>query len=202
MRILHVTDIHCNLDNLEEIIEREHGSYDLVAITGDICCDSRLTRILRSAGAKVFAVTGNMDDTHIARILRDNDWLLDGRVAVIGDVVLAGVGGLQPIQDIERLRALLPRTLTPRHKLLVLAHHPIHGHLDKTFMGVHAGLYEARRFVEEFKPLVYMHGHIHEARGIDRYGETLLVNPGPAAQGYYALVVVEDGEAKAELRSL
>ena len=202
MLILHVTDIHCHLDNLEAILEAEEG-YDVIAVTGDICCDSKLRKILGTRGAKVLAVTGNMDDTYIARLLRDYGWLLDGRVEVIGRFVFAGIGGLQPIQNLSQVEKHL-EALRREHKLvIVLAHHPVHGKLDRTYSGVHAGLYETRSFVERVKPIAYLHGHIHEARGIDMLGETLLVNPGPAAYGYYALVeITEDGRARAELKRI
>ncbi len=203
MRILHVTDVHCRLDNLEAILEAEQG-YDIIAVTGDICCDSRLRRILGGRGARVYAVTGNMDDTHIARLLSDYGWLLDGRVAVHGDYVFAGIGGLQPLQNIEAVKRLLEQhgLVGGGRVLIVLAHHPVHGKLDTTFMGTHAGLYETRRLVEELHPRLYMHGHIHEARGVDRLGETILVNPGPAANGYYALIEVDRDDVRVELRRL
>ncbi len=201
MRILHVSDVHCRLDNLEEVLEREEG-YDVIAVTGDICCNSRLTRILRAAPARVLAVTGNMDDLHIARILRDNGWLLDGRVEVYGRYVFAGIGGLQTIQNLESVERQLSGIDMKGKTLIVLAHHPVHGKLDRTYLGVHAGLYETRAFVERHQPRVYMHGHIHEARGVDRLGETLLVNPGPLANGYYALVEVDEDDARAELRRI
>lgn len=201
MRILHVSDIHCRLENLEEVLEREKD-YDIVAITGDICCNSRLTRMLRSAPARILAVTGNMDDMHIARILRDNGWLLDGRIEVYGRYVFAGIGGLQAVQNIEALEKQLNSMDLKGKLLVVLAHHPVHGKLDRTYLGVHAGLYETRAFVEKYRPLVYMHGHIHEARGIDRLGETLLVNPGPLANGYYAVIEIDEDGARAELRRL
>ena len=201
MRILHVTDVHCRLDMLEEILDAEEG-YDIIALTGDICCDSRLKRLLGGRGARVYAVSGNMDDTHIIRLLRDYGWLLDGRVAVHGDLVFAGIGGSQPLQNIEAVSRLLEEhgLVGSGHTLIVLAHHPVHGKLDVTFLGVHAGLYETRAFVERYKPRLYMHGHIHEARGVDRLGDTVLVNPGPAAQGNYAWIEVYRDDVRVELR--
>ncbi len=199
MHILHVSDIHCNLDALEAVIEKYGRDTDLIAITGDICCNGRLVRTLKRAALKVKAVTGNMDDLHIARILRDNNWLLDGRIEVYSDngTAIAGIGGLQPLQDLKRVAADLSRVTYNR--LLILSHYPAHGFLDITYSGVHAGLYELREFIEEFKPIIFMHGHIHEARGIARYGATLIVNPGPLAEGYYAIVEVGADEAEAKL---
>ncbi len=36
-------------------------------------------------------------------------------------------------------------------------------------------------------------GHIHEAKGIDKIGNTLIINPGAARDGHYATIEI-DGE--------
>ncbi|MBS7654873.1 metallophosphoesterase, partial [Candidatus Bathyarchaeota archaeon] len=45
----------------------------------------------------------------------------------------------------------------------------------------------------EYKPALTLCGHIHEAKGADKIGETLIVNPGPSKQGNYAIIDVLDG---------
>jgi len=35
-----------------------------------------------------------------------------------------------------------------------------------------------RTFVEKHQPLLGLHGHIHECKGVDRIGRTLIINPG------------------------
>jgi hypothetical protein len=42
-------------------------------------------------------------------------------------------------------------------------------------------------FIEKVKPLINIHGHIHENRGIDRIGKTLLINPGAVVDGRGAI---------------
>ncbi|MGN6377878.1 MAG: metallophosphoesterase family protein, partial [Gaiellales bacterium] len=37
-----------------------------------------------------------------------------------------------------------------------------------------------RQAIEEFRPGLTLHGHIHEARGHTRIGDTLCINPGSA----------------------
>ncbi|MEM4160976.1 MAG: metallophosphoesterase family protein, partial [Thermoplasmata archaeon] len=54
------------------------------------------------------------------------------------------------------------------------------------------------RIVQEKKPVAVLCGHIHEAAGIERiFGNTLVVNPGPAKHGRYALVEVEGRNVEA-----
>jgi len=43
---------------------------------------------------------------------------------------------------------------------------------------VNVGSRSVRRFLEEYKPLVGLHGHIHESAGYDKVGETIVFNPG------------------------
>jgi hypothetical protein len=50
-----------------------------------------------------------------------------------------------------------------------------------------------RSFIEERQPDVVVCGHIHEARGMDRLGKSVLVNCGPAGKGYYVSLVIDRG---------
>ncbi len=43
---------------------------------------------------------------------------------------------------------------------------------------VPVGSTAVRRIIEERKPLLSLHGHIHEAKGVARIGKTLCINPG------------------------
>jgi uncharacterized protein len=40
------------------------------------------------------------------------------------------------------------------------------------------GSHAVREIIEEYQPLVGLHGHIHESRGMTRLGRTLCINPG------------------------
>ncbi|MEM2074066.1 MAG: metallophosphoesterase [Nitrososphaeria archaeon] len=43
---------------------------------------------------------------------------------------------------------------------------------------IHVGSVSVRRAIEKFQPKISFHGHIHESRGVDRIGSTLIFNPG------------------------
>jgi Icc-related predicted phosphoesterase len=43
---------------------------------------------------------------------------------------------------------------------------------------IHVGSRSVRQVIEEHKPLLGLHGHIHEARGFVKLGRTLCINPG------------------------
>jgi Icc-related predicted phosphoesterase len=40
------------------------------------------------------------------------------------------------------------------------------------------GSHAVRQIIEEYQPVLAVHGHIHESRGETRIGRTLVVNPG------------------------
>lgn len=42
----------------------------------------------------------------------------------------------------------------------------------------HVGSKAVRKIIEKYKPLIGLHGHIHESGGEDRVGSTVVVNPG------------------------
>jgi len=71
----------------------------------------------------------------------------------------------------------------------VVAHSPpIYTKLDVAYFGGHVGSPSLRRFIEQNQPSVVFCGHIHEARGIDYIGDTLVANIGPARHDYCAIV--------------
>jgi hypothetical protein len=50
------------------------------------------------------------------------------------------------------------------------------------------GSYSVREFVKRVKPKLVLCGHIHEAVGVDKIGDAMVVNPGPVRQGQCALI--------------
>jgi uncharacterized protein len=57
---------------------------------------------------------------------------------------------------------------------------------------VHVGSSAVRALVERYRPILSLHGHIHESKGIDKIGPTTCVNPGSAySEGVIDGAVVE-----------
>jgi hypothetical protein len=75
--------------------------------------------------------------------------------------------------------------------LIVLTHTPPNGtYADMRHMR-HVGSSSFISFLYEYKPLLWICGHIHEGRSIQAEDRTLIINPGPAAHGSYALIAFE-----------
>jgi len=108
----------------------------------------------------------------------------------------------------NRLEALVPLVSGNWRKVVCNFHCPPYGtrldlapKLDKNLRPVyHLGIPEfanvgstsVRKFLEKYQPLVSLHGHIHEASGIEQIGRTTTFNPGSEyTSGVLKAIVVE-----------
>jgi hypothetical protein len=103
---------------------------------------------------------------------------------------------MTPFESTEReIEETLQRAVKDcRSQKLVLVSHapPKNTSVDFTRSGTHAGSSAIRSFIETAQPVLAVCGHIHEARGTDRIGRTIVVNPGPAQNWFYSLVELSD----------
>jgi Icc-related predicted phosphoesterase len=81
---------------------------------------------------------------------------------------------------------------------LLMVHAPSKGHLDKTATSVDLGSQAIADIVSKYSSPLVISAHIHEARGVEREGNTTYVNPGPASRGYAAVIDLND-EIKVDL---
>ncbi|GAB6946005.1 metallophosphoesterase [Vulcanisaeta sp. JCM 16161] len=188
VKILHISDVHGDryyVDSIGGVMKY----VNVVVVSGDFE-DPEVLDTLSSYGRPVYAVMGNMDPYGIRS--RIQKYLIEGRVVSIESFYLAGY----PI-NIEGIKDLGPR-------LILVSHYPPYGtNVDKAWSGAHIGSRSIRKLVEDVKPLAILCGHVHESRGIDRLGNTVIVNPGPLFNGYYAIVSInDDGTVNAELNKL
>ncbi|ABP94947.1 metallophosphoesterase [Metallosphaera sedula] len=64
----------------------------------------------------------------------------------------------------------------------------------------HVGSVSVRKVIEEEQPLLGLHGHIHESRGFDKLGRSLVLNPGSEHNEgilHAAYIILEKGKIKA-----
>ena len=168
------------------------------------------TERLSASGTPLYLIPGNDDPYEIDPLLEqvagvinaDNSVvrLPDGR-ELIGFASSNPTPWLTPRElqeeDIEQqLRALVERAEAP-HSAVLMTHVPPHGStldtvplLDAQLRPVMAGggvvevpcgSTAVRRVIEEFQPVLTIHGHVHESPGHVRVGSTLCVNAGSEA---------------------
>ena len=146
-------------------------------------------------------VPGNCDLSSFLEEKIENALNLHASCVRIKDVAFIGVGGA-PSSYLKTPLVFPENWITEslnsgfglcssQKKLIVLSHTPpFNTKIDLAYMSSHIGSRSVRRFVEEKKPLAVFCGHVHESPGFDYIGETLVINPGPAKKGNYALAEI------------
>lgn len=197
MRLLIVSDVHDAIRHIKSL----RGSYDAVIAAGDFTYRRSLEAAVEALEelakiAPVYFVPGNTDPPQLATYETSMIKPLHGRTHMVGPYPAGGAGGSlrTPFDDLfhvteEELQRVL-ESLSPTPRILV-THNPPKGHLDRVGGIKPVGSLAVRSYIERVQPILSIHGHIHEDRGIDLLGETILVNPGPLKDGYYAEALLD-----------
>ena len=182
---------------------------------------------LAEQGVKCYAAPGNDDAFFIDELLADSGAieLLEGRVVNVDGVEMLTTGWSNETPwKTERetseseLRAMImemiDRLERPENAIFNI-HVPPHGtaldqcpKLDEDLRPVSsggnpvmtsAGSTAVRELIETYQPLLGLHGHIHEGRGIARIDRTVCVNPGSNySEGVLngSLIRLKEGEVR------
>jgi Icc-related predicted phosphoesterase len=180
---------------------------------------------LGGTGIRVFVCPGNDDQLEVDEVVANAKTveLGEGRVVDIGDYQMASSGWAnrtpwdtyrEEDEDVllERFeRMLADLSADPERTIFNLHCPPYNTGLDEApqltaemdlkdagHSTVPVGSKAVRQVIERHQPALSLHGHIHEARGTHRLGNTLCINPGSTyEQGQLLGVVVDlDGKKK------
>ena len=161
---------------------------------------------LKPQGVTCFISLGNDDEPTVEEAMRKSDWVVcpEGRVIeVCGyEMVSWGWSNRTPWnspreQDEDELEAAISpmaKQLEHPESALFNLHCPPKGsgldlapEIDESFKPVvrggevnmiPVGSEAVRRMIDEFQPLVGLHGHVHDSRATRKIGRTLCINPG------------------------
>ena len=217
MKILIISDAHGNVENIEKLSEQAKNA-DLVLFGGDFakfnCPETgkpALEALVKNSDS-IFAVLGNCDEPDFISEIKDG-------------LVLAGSGGgskfsgdtpferteEELVQDFDVIKNSLSQIADDDGKcssLVLIMHNPPKDTKTDVIPGdIHVGSQKLREFIESTQPVLVVTGHIHESAGIDKIGDSTVINPGALMEGKYALAELEKTDGKwvvksAELRSL
>jgi len=219
MKILVLGDIHEQTANLEPLAS-ELEAADLVVVHGDLTngggkerARDILERIRAHGGDPLLAQPGNMDHREATDWFAEQGIDLHGRGRRYDDLAILGVGGSNPTpfgtptefseEEIERFLAAASGEAGDAAHTILVSHAPPRGtSIDLVGGDKHVGSEAVRRFIEEHRPAVCVSGHIHEARGEDRIGETSVFNTGMLSAGGYVWIEPGPGGLRAELRTV
>lgn len=220
MKVLQVSDIHGSYSTAERIAKTvKLGRYDAVFVVGDVTNfgtveeAQRILEIIGSGGAPVYFVAGNCDPKELLEFEPGLERMfnLNLKSARMGDYDLYGLGGsgLTPSRSTwieyteEELREILSSLDVKGSRSLFITHSPPYNVRCDEVGGRHIGSRAIREFVESHEGILLVScGHVHEARSIDRLGMALVVNAGPARDGYCAEITLEGDHVDAELSML
>ncbi|MDD4484217.1 MAG: metallophosphoesterase [Methanoregula sp.] len=194
--VLLLADLHGQFGKIDSFLELNP---EAVFIAGDITnmgpvdtVDDVLSRI----DVPCFAVPGNCDPKEILDTLEHSDAVcLHGSAMNLGKMTLVGVGGSNPTpfntpfeltdkQIDDLLTGAMAKMEKTVHNVLI-CHAPPYDTLDVA-NGEHVGSQSLARHINDFDLICC--AHIHEQRGVKEVGGTKIVNPGPAMDGYCAML--------------
>ena len=230
MKLLVISDLHAHndvLDKMDSLFEQA----DAVVFGGDFAeCFKPETgkEALERLCAKhenIFAVLGNCDNEDFMEELEEQDICVEKALVFHEGLAFAGSGGGtkftgktefereedECLSDFDIVVNSVEQSGDPSlwQSLILISHNPPVGEKIDSFDGEHhAGSQKFTDFIKANKPLAVVCGHIHEGAGIEKIGDTVVINPGSLgeAQTYAWLELSKTGDAwkveKAEMCKL
>lgn len=224
MKILIISDAHGNVENIEKLSEQAKNA-DLVFFGGDFakfnCPETgkpALEALLKNSGS-IFAVLGNCDEPDFISEIEDADICVQKSMFFKDGLVIAGSGGGSKfsgdtpfertedelVQDFDVIKNSLSQIADDDGKcsslVLIMHNPPKDTKTDVIPGGIHVGSQKLREFIENVQPVLVVTGHIHESAGIDKIGESTVINPGALMEGKYALAELKKTAGKWVVKS-
>ena len=187
-RILAAGDFHGDSSAAKKLAEKAYKeNVDLVVLTGDITGIIETNNLLKpfiEKGKKVVFVPGNWDSSETANFLTKlygvenigNHYVKSGNVGIFGIGSPDWQLNLNEKKTFDKLKKDFDKIKDLEKKIMV-SH--IHSAGTKSeFSGV-PGSTAIRKAINEFKPDLFISGHIHEAEGLqETIGKTKIINVG------------------------
>ncbi len=193
MKILVLSDIHSQVEKLAEIRQNIPTEVDTALILGDLTNygDKHPKEIIDIIGLeKFYAIPGNLDDWRTLDELEELGVSIHGKKVRFGEVTLIGFGGGleghtgRILNNEEKIYTTLENILEGEEHVILATHLPPKDtSIDLGYNNEHLGSSAVRRIIEKYSPSIHLCGHIHNAKGETKIGNTLSINIGPAKEG-------------------
>lgn len=206
-----ITDFHQKRSMLELINSRiEEYKPDFTVFLGDVTdmgTGEDAADIIQSINSEVYVIPGNSDPRDMPQKISGYGHDMHGRGVEIDGIYFAGLGGSNitifgtpfELTENEIYQGLKQ---VSKKGMVLMTHVPSFGILDQIPSGQSVGSKAVKRIVDEFNPILALSGHVHEARGVVEKDGTVFVNPGPANEGYSAIIDIKDGKPEVLLLGL
>ena len=219
MKLLAISDLHGNLDVLDKMAD-VFKEADAVLFAGDFArfggSSTGLPALekLCSMHDSIYAVIGNCDEPAFLDELDKRDISVEKTLTSLDGLSIAGSGGGSKFTGTTPFERTDEELLSDFDmvtgqgegewgNLIAIMHNPPKDTACDTISGgVHVGSPLLRKFIEDYKPLAVITGHIHESVGTDKIGNTVVVNPGALLEGNYAWLTVGKSGGKWEVKQV
>lgn len=214
MRFLVISDLHGELQNLDKL-DDEFRQADAVLFAGDFArfdhpeTGKPALEAMCKKHELIYSVIGNCDEPSFLEEIEKKDISVENTISYHEGLAFAGSGGgskfngstpnerseeelLADLSIVDKASAGAADENGHWNNLILIIHNPPKDtKCDQVAPGVHVGSQLLRKFIEERQPLAVITGHIHEGISIDKIGLSTVINPGPLADGCYAILEVE-----------
>ena len=192
MKILAFSDLHRDLDQAAQLVERSSEA-DVAIAAGDFASVheglEETIGALNGITAPTALVPGNNETADALRAACEG-WdaatVLHGEGTSIDGTEFFGLGAGVPVTpwdwsfDLDEEQAAQKLSGCPEDAVLVV-HSPPKGHCDESGSGDHLGSQAILEAIEAKRPQLAVCGHIHESWGAEsEIGPTRVINLGPA----------------------
>lgn len=187
-KILAAGDFHGDSSATKRLAEKaEKEKVDLVILTGDITGPIETENLIKpfiDRGTKVIFVSGNWDSSETSDFLSKLYGVknVGEHYVKYGNVGIFGIGSpdwklsLNEKKAFSKLKKDFEKIKDLEKKIMV-SH--IHAAKTKPEFSGFPGSTGVRKAIEEFKPDLFISGHIHEAEGIEeKIGKTRVISVG------------------------
>jgi Icc-related predicted phosphoesterase len=178
---------------------------------------------LKDTSYKVYMAPGNDDYFEIDKIIEDSSAIINcnNKNVMIGEHEMVtfcytnptpwDTPREKPDEELEPMLEALVATVKDKSNAIFNFHAPPYGfgldlapELDENLRQaadrkIHVGSRAVAKMIEKYQPLLGLHGHIHESRGVQKIRKTTIINPGSEySEGILkgVVLILEKGKVK------
>lgn len=214
MKLLVISDLHAINDKLD-LLDSQFEEADAVLFAGDYAecfkpeTGKEALKALCSKHETIFSVLGNCDNEDFLEDIEELDVSVEKSLVFHEGLAIAGAGGgskftgkteferteEEILSDFNIVATSIEDTgdASLWNSLILICHNPPKGQVvDAVNPTLHAGSQLFTDYITKNQPLAVVCGHIHEGVGIEKIGNTTVINPGSLGEaGSYAWLTVE-----------
>lgn len=190
MNILALSDFHENQKQLKKAKEKAKEA-DIIICHGDLTNWGRnldkMVKEVCSWGKTVLLLHGNHEsEKEMRNVVKNykNAKFLHIASYRLGHYLFFGFGGggfATKEEDFEKISEKFAKEIRKDDIVVMVSHGPPYGNrIDLIGDMGHRGCKSYTKFIEKYKPMLWICGHLHETFGVvDIKGKTVIANPGP-----------------------